>query len=299
MKKIWWNELIDTKRTTIIHAVFFCTILILFVLCSKVFHINAYEIYLGVSDWPASLKLPIAFLYKLEIPNAVRCLLLVQSALNFPVLFYAALLPAHIIGKENENGMLMYVCNGPFSRKDIFYGKLLACCTNYAVVTAAMFFTGAIMTVWGMDFVSSFLICARVYGMLLVMGMFLIYIFAFYCAVKNTYTHSRIRVFFCLLINMAGGYCYLLAMTVIDVLEARGTIVSLNQTFGFVLYILQQFSAVHLCGPGEIYLKFPWMLVAALFSFIIIIGTISGKIIEGKDFGRECTGTNAETINKD
>lgn len=299
MKKIWWNELIDTKRTTIIHAVFFCTILILFVLCSRIFQINAYQVYMAASDWPASLKLPVAFLYRLEISNSVRCLLLVQSALNIPVLFYAALLPAHIIGKENEKGMLMYVCNGPFSRKEVFYGKILACCTNYAAVTAAMFFAGAISAVWGAGFVSSFLICARVYGMLLIMGIFLIYIAAFYCAVKNAYTHSEIRVFLCLLINMAGGYCYLLAMTVIDAFEAKGKIVSLNQTFGFVLYILQQFSAVHLCGPGEVYLKFPWLLAAALLSFMIIIGTVSGKIIEGKDFGCECRSTITETKNED
>ena len=299
MKKIWWNELIDSKKMTIIHAVFFCTMLVLFVLGSRIFRINAYQIYIAISDWPASLKLPVAFLYRLEISNSVRCLLLVQSVLNIPVLFYAALLPAHMIGKENENGMLMYICNGPFGRKDIFYGKLWACFTNYAVVITAMFFAGAVTAVWGEGFVFSVLICARVYGMLLVMGLFLIYISAFYCTVKKACIRSRNRVFFGILINMIGGYCYLLAMTVIDVLEARGKIVSLNQTFGFVLYILQQFSAVHLCGPGEVYLKFPWLIVAALLSFLIIIGTISGKIIEGKDFGCGRCGANTETKNED
>lgn len=299
MKKIWWNEVIDTRRTTIIHAAFFCTILFLVVLCSRIFKISAYEIYLGISVLPASLKLPVAFLYRLEISNFVRCLLLAQSFLNIPILFYAALLPTYRIGKENENGMLLYICNGPFGRKDIYYGKLWACCTNYAIVVVSMFFIGVVTAVWGMGFLESVQICVRVYGMLLIMGMFLIHIFSFYCAVKHTYTKSAARVSLCMLLNMAVGCFYLVAMTVIDLFEAKGKIITLNETLGFIFYIFQQFSAVHLCGPGEVYLKFPWVLTAVLISLPIIIETIAGKIFKEKDFGRGCSGTNIETANKE
>lgn len=287
MKEVWWNELIDTRKTTIIHAGIFCGVLFLFILLSRIFKVDAYQIYMMISGLPDSLKLSVVYLHKMEVANSVRCMLLAESVLNIPVLFYAALLPVHIIGEEDENGIVAFICNGPFGRKDIFSGKLFACCTNYTLVVAVMFLTGVIMTAPGADFNHSLLVCARVFGMLLVMGLFLIHVVAFYCAVKSAYTRSRDVVFSWMVFNTVAGYFYLILMAAKDVFEAKGEVVELNGVIHLMFYALQRLSAVQLCSPGEVYVEFPWILITVFLSLLIIIGNLSGMIYEKKDFGWE------------
>ncbi|MCM1467149.1 MAG: ABC transporter permease [Alistipes sp.] len=285
MKAVWWNESIDTGKTTIIHAGIFCGILFLFVMCGRIFKINAHQIYMMVSELPDSLIAPVDFLQKSEVADPARCLLLAESVLNVPVLFYAALLPTRMIGEENENGTMAFICNGPFGRKDIFSGKLMACCTNYTMVVTAMFLTGAVTAAPGVDFFGSLMICARVFVMLLVTGLSLIHISALYCAAKSAHTCSGGRIFVCMLLNTVMGYFYLILTTAKDVAEAKGKIVVLNKAADLMFYALQRISAVQICAPEEIYVKIPWALVALMLSLLIIIGTLSGVIYEKRDFG--------------
>lgn len=287
MKKVWLSELIDTRRSTFVQVVILCGIMGIFVLGCRIFGMDAYQMYTALDGVPQALKHPLMFLYEFDVSNTVRCFLLIQMVLNIPLLFYAALLPARMIGEENENGTMAFICNGPFRRRELFYGKIFACCTNYAIVILTMFVMCILVTASGTEFMYSFFCCLRVYASVLIMGLFLIHLTALYCSIKNVYTDSAEGVVSWMFLDTIIGYFYLMLMTAKDIFLAKGKIVVVNETIAKGFGMLKNFSVVQLCNPGVVYRRFPWLLMGVLVCIMVITGYLSGRIYEKKEFGWE------------
>lgn len=287
MKKIWLNELIDTRKSTIIHGGIFCAIIFIFVLGCRILGVDTYKLYSACSKLPDSLKACFAFMYALDVQNSVRCFLLIQMVINIPMLFYAALLPARVIGEEDENGTMTFICNAPFSRQMIFYGKLLVCVTNYAIVILAMFIMTMLVTFNTSGFVASLAICVRVFVVLFFVGLLLIGISALYCSIKDSSTSSADNVISVMLLNTVLGYFSLMVLMARDFFLAQGRIVVVNKAILKGFEVLEKLSPVQLCNPAVVYMSLSWVFVVVIVFLFIIMGYVSGRIYEKKEFGWE------------
>lgn len=287
MKKILINELIDSRRLLLIHTGIFSGIIFIWILGCRIFEIDMYNLYIGLGTMPSALKTTVSFLYRGTISNPVRSFLLMEMLVNIPVLFYAALLPAHVIGEENENGTMTMICNAPFSRKKIFYGKIIVCLLNYAITVAVMFLLTFVLTISSDGFANSLQACVRVYAFLLIMGIFLIHLTSFYCSIKSAYTPSADNVTLWMCFDTFLGYLYIIIKLAENILEMSGKSAALDDTVSNVFYWIGRLSVVQLCNPADVYINFPWILSIILVISSVVLGLAAGKLYERKEFGIE------------
>lgn len=286
MRKIWKEEMLDYRSRLIKVLAEFGGSLLLLTLLGRIFSVNMSELYNSVDILPSALLNIVGFWRNKLLSDAQKIWLTVLLIENIFMLFYAALLPVRFLGEENENGTMAFLCNGPFGRKEIFWGKYIAELTVYSVLTVSLMTISAVVLTPGADSgMRTFGVIAVIYGILYIAGLFLMSVTTFFCTVKKATTCSGDTVVLWGWINVAFGYAYTAVLLIKDILEAGGRIVMLPDTARGLLKGMEKISVVQLCNPYDVYQSFPWRCASGMALAAVILLIVSEKLYRKKQFG--------------
>ncbi|MDE7113469.1 MAG: hypothetical protein K2O57_04710, partial [Acetatifactor sp.] len=205
---------------------------------------------------------------------------------NIPLLFYAALLPARLLGEENENGSMAFICNAPFGRKEIFWGKFLTAVTCYGAIIVLMALCSMLMVLPPAVFkIAALKFIVGMYGMLLAVGLFLMGLTTLYCSLKNAATCSSDGVMFWCFLDMLVGWLYTGIMLMRDMIISLGREIVMPQGLLTGMNIIRNLSFVQWCCPADIYRKFPLQIFVMVLAVSLILFQVSAIIYSGKEFG--------------
>lgn len=288
MISVWREEFIDYKRKFLGAVVIFVGGMMLFVLLCSILEIDMSRSYKKLSFLPAALCEIVSFWRnKLMLDTQKYCMTWLYIA-DIPLLFYAALLPARLLGEENENGTMAFICNSPFGRKEIFWGKFATAVTCYGAVISLMALFSMLLILPDTAFKLNTLgFIVGMYGMLLVVGIFLMAVTSLYCSLKGAATCSTDNVILWCFVDTLVGWLYAGVMLMRDLVVASGRVVSLPQGFVKGMQVIRQLSFVQWCCPADIYSAFPWHIMIPAAAATLIILPVSAIIYGKKEFGEE------------
>lgn len=286
MISVWREEFIDHKKSFLRAVAVFAGGLVLFVILCSLLKPDLSQWYKKLSFLPESILDIISFWRNKLMPDTQKYCMTWLYIMDIPLLFYAALLPARLLGEENENGSMAFICNAPFSRKEIFWGKfltaaacygalivLMALCSMLAVVPQAVFKADALKFIAGM------------YVMLWAAGMFLMALTTLYCSLKSAFTCSSDGVLLWCFLDTLVGWLYICVMLMRDIIVSMGRELVLPRGFLTALNILRNLSFVQWCCPADIYKGFPWRIFGMAVAAALILFPISAIIYGRKEFG--------------
>ncbi|MDE6700279.1 MAG: hypothetical protein K2K10_04605, partial [Acetatifactor sp.] len=142
--------------------------MVLFVILCSILKIDLSQWYKKLSFLPAAILDIISFWRNKLMPDSQKYCMTWLYVANIPLLFYAALLPARLLGEENENGSMAFICNAPFGRKEIFWGKFLTAVTCYGAIIVLMALCSMLMVLPPAVFkIATLKFIVGMYGMLL------------------------------------------------------------------------------------------------------------------------------------
>lgn len=286
MKYIWQAEMADCRGKLLRAVIGFAGSMVIFLLLCRILKIDLNSCYKKISVLPDSLCDIVGFWKNKLILDSQKYWMTWMCVVNIPLLLYAAILPARLLGEEEENGTMAFICNGPFGRKEIFWGKLLTGVTCYGVVLAVMAVSTMVIALPGIRsklVVAGFIL--KMCLMLFITGVFLMALTTVYCSIKRAYTCSADGVLVWFLVDTIIGYLYTVIMLVRDLITVSGRTVLLPK---FLLKLLDYFkyvSVIQWCYPADVQSKFPWFIACFELVLAVVLILLSVKIYGKKEFG--------------
>lgn len=286
MISVWREEFIDYKRDFLRVAAVFAGGMVLFVILCSILKLDLSQCYKKLSFLPAAILDIISFWRNKLMPDSQKYCMTWLYVANIPLLFYAALLPARLLGEENENGSMAFICNAPFGRKEIFWGKFLTAVTCYGAIIVLMALCSVLMVLPPAVFkIATLKFIVGMYGMLLAVGLFLMGLTTLYCSLKNAATCSSDGVMFWCFLDVLVGWLYTGIMLMRDMIISLGREIVMPRGFLTGMNILRNLSFVQWCCPADIYRKFPLQIFVMVLAVSLILFQVSAIIYSGKEFG--------------
>lgn len=286
MISVWREEFIDYKKNFLITAVIFAGGMVIFMILCGILRIDLNQWYKKLSFLPESILGIISFWRNKLISNSFKYCMTWLYIVDIPLLFYAALLPVRLLGEENENGSMAFICNAPFGRKEIFWGKIMTAVTCYGAVIVLMMLCSMLLVLPQAIFKTDALkFIVGMYAMLLADGMFLMSLTTLYCSLKNADTCSSDGVMLWCFTDTLLGWLYTGAMLMRDMIVSLGREIVMPRGFLVFMNILRNLSFVQWCCPADIYRRFPTGIFVMLVAVALILFPISAIIYSRKEFG--------------
>ncbi|MDE6016415.1 MAG: hypothetical protein K2H41_12085 [Acetatifactor sp.] len=286
MISVWREEFIDYKRNFLRVVAVFAGGMVLFVILCSILKLDLSQWYKKLSFLPAAILDIISFWRNKLMPDSQKYCMTWLYVANIPLLFYAALLPARLLGEENENGSMAFICNAPFGRKEIFWGKFLTAVTCYGAIIVLMALCSMLMVLPPAVFkIAALKFIVGMYGMLLAVGLFLMGLTTLYCSLKNAATCSSDGVMFWCFLDMLVGWLYTGIMLMRDMIISLGREIVMPQGLLTGMNIIRNLSFVQWCCPADIYRKFPLQIFVMVLAVSLILFQVSAIIYSGKEFG--------------
>lgn len=286
MISVWREEFIDYKRNFLRVVAVFAGGMVLFVILCSILKLDLSQWYKKLSFLPAALLDIISFWRNKLMPDSQKYCMTWLYVANIPLLFYAALLPARLLGEENENGSMAFICNAPFGRKEIFWGKFLTAVTCYGAIIVLMALCSMLMVLPPAVFkIATLKFIVGMYGMLLAVGLFLMGVTTLYCSLKNAATCSSDGVMLWCFLDVLVGWLYTGIMLMRDMIISLGREIVMPQGLLTGMNVLRNLSFVQWCCPADIYRKFPLQIFVMVLAVSLILFQVSAIIYSGKEFG--------------
>ncbi len=286
MISVWREEFMDYKRGFLRAAAVFAGGMLLFVFLCSILKLDLNQWYKKLSSLPEALRDIVSFWRNMLMPDSQKYCMTWLYIANVPLLFYAALLPARLLGEENENGSMTFICNAPFGRKEIFWGKLMTAGTCYGAIIVLMALCSMLVMLPGAVFkLNALKFIAGMYGMLLVVGVFLMAVTTLYCSLKGAATCSSDSVILWCFVDTLVGWLYTGILLMRDMIVSLGREIVLPQGFLTGLDVLRNLSFVQWCCPADIYRRFPWQIFVMALAASLILLSVSAIIYNRKEFG--------------
>lgn len=286
MISVWREEFIDYKRNFLRVVAVFAGGMVLFVILCSILKLDLSQWYKKLSFLPAAILDIISFWRNKLMPDSQKYCMTWLYVANIPLLFYAALLPARLLGEENENGSMAFICNAPFGRKEIFWGKFLTAVTCYGAIIVLMALCSMLMVLPPAVFkIATLKFIVGMYGMLLAVGLFLMGLTTLYCSLKNAATCSSDGVMLWCLLDVLVGWLYTGIMLMRDMIISLGREIVMPQGLLTGMNVLRNLSFVQWCCPADIYRKFPLQIFVMVLAVSLILFQVSAIIYSGKEFG--------------
>lgn len=286
MISVWREEFIDYKRNFLRVVAVFAGGMVLFVILCSILKLDLSQWYKKLSFLPAAILDIISFWRNKLMPDSQKYCMTWLYVANIPLLFYAALLPARLLGEENENGSMAFICNAPFGRKEIFWGKFLTAVTCYGAIIVLMALCSMLMVLPPAVFkIAALKFIVGMYGMLLAVGLFLMGLTTLYCSLKNAATCSSDGVMLWCLLDVLVGWLYTGIMLMRDMIISLGREIVMPQGLLTGMNVLRNLSFVQWCCPADIYRKFPLQIFVMVLAVSLILFQVSAIIYSGKEFG--------------
>lgn len=286
MISVWREEFIDYKRNFLRVVAVFAGGMVLFVILCSILKLDLSQWYKKLSFLPAAILDIISFWRNKLMPDSQKYCMTWLYVANIPLLFYAALLPARLLGEENENGSMAFICNAPFGRKEIFGGKFLTAVTCYGAIIVLMALCSMLMVLPPAVFkIATLKFIVGMYGMLLAVGLFLMGVTTLYCSLKNAATCSSDGVMLWCFLDVLVGWLYTGIMLMRDMIISLGREIVMPQGLLTGMNVLRNLSFVQWCCPADIYRKFPLQIFVMVLAVSLILFQVSAIIYSGKEFG--------------
>lgn len=286
MISVWREEFIDYKRGFLRAMAVFAGGMVFFVILCSILKIDLNQWQKKLVFLPEAIREIVSFWRNKLMPDSQKYCMTWLYIANILLLFYAALLPAKLLGEENENGSMTFICNAPFGRKEIFWGKFLTAVTCYGAIIVLMALCSMLMVLPQAVFkVDALKFIVGMYGMLLAVGLFLMSLTTLYCSLKNAVTCSSDGVLLWCFVDTLIGWLYTCVMLMRDMIISLGREIVLPQGFLTGLNIFRNLSFVQWCCPADIYRRFPLGIFVMTLAVALILFPISAIIYSRKEFG--------------
>ncbi len=286
MLKVWQDELTDNlkKYGIMTLVILLCTVLPVVML--RVFRVDMGKGYSALAAMPESIRNCISFWRNVLMPTGQKYLMTVNMLMNIPVLAMALRLPANIFGDEYENGTMPFICNAPFGRSTIFWGKLLACITLYTAALVAISIGSIVFAAAGtagLASVSGYVLWQAL--ALLETGLMLMGVVLLYCVLKGRSTCCHDGIIVWSFLDTMLGYIPVVILAIADIIRMSDRILVLPDNFRSLLKMMRYLSPVQWCNPPDILSGLPAGIhIVALVLFAVCV-FISALVYRRKSFG--------------
>lgn len=285
MRKVWQDELTDNlkKYGIMTLVILLCTVIPVVIL--RVFRVDMGKGYSALAAMPESIRNCISFWRNVLMPEGQKYLMTVNMLMNIPVLAMALRLPANIFGDEYENGTMTFICNAPFGRSSIFWGKLLACITLYTAALAVISLSSIISAAGAAEWASVLGYVLRQALALMETGLMLMGIVLLYCVLKGRSTCCHDSIIVWSFLDTMLGYIPVVILTIADVIRMSDRILALPAHFLSLLETMRYLSPVQWCNPPDILSGLPAGIHVAALVLIAVCVFISALVYGRKSFG--------------